>query len=292
MLRKIKKLTSVDIVAILGLTFGVIVIFIPFWNAVVISIQSAKDYSYHPFTLWPHELTLANYLSLINEGKTLLNAYVCTIYLTVVGTVVGMTVTTMAAFAFSRQFPGKRLLFKLYLFTMYFGGGLIPTYLLLKNLNLLNNLNATILLSLVGVYNIILLKNGFESVPMDLQEAAMIDGATDMQIFVKVMLPLQKPMIATFSLFSAVGYWNTWYWPMITLTRTDVTVLQLYLRNIINQATALETEASSALLNMKEQFQQGIKMAAVFMVMGPIMIVYPFLQKYFTKGIMVGAVKM
>jgi len=292
MLKKIKKLSSVDIIAAVGLTVGMLLIFIPFWNAIVISLQTAKDYSYHPFTLWPHEFTLDNYKSLIGEGETLIRAYGSTIYLTVVGTVVGMAFTTMAAYAFSRKFPGKRFLFKAYLFTMYFGGGLIPTYLLLKNLGLLNTLNATILLSMISVYNIILLKNGFESVPMDLQEAAMIDGGTDMQIFVKVMLPLQKPMIATFSLFTAVGYWNTWYWPMITLTRTDVTVLQLYLKRIIEQATALEQEASSAMIAMQEQFQQGIKMAAVFMVMGPIMIVYPFLQKYFTKGIMVGAVKM
>lgn len=291
MKRRKKKLSAVDIISTLVLTIGVMLIVIPFWNAIVISFQTSKDYSLHPFAWWPNEFTLDNYKYLLKEPVTLLNAYKGTIYVTVVGTLFGMTVSIMAAFVFSREFPGKRFLFKMYLFTMYFGGGLIPTYLLLKNLHLINSLNATVLISLVSVYNIIIMKNGFESVPMELQEAAMIDGATDLKIFARIMLPLQKPLIATFSLFTAVGYWNTWYWPMLTLNRTDVSVLQLYLRNIVNSISAKEIEASSAFETMNT-FSQGIKMATVFLVMVPIMVVYPFLQKYFTKGIMVGAVKM
>ena len=149
-----------------------------------------------------------------------------------------------------------------------------------------------VLLGLVSAYNVIIMKNGFESAPVDLQDAAMIDGANDIQIFWKVMLPLQKPLIATFALFNAVGYWNTWYWPLILLNGNNKTVLQLFLRSLVNNMSFMNHSKASMSADLTSSFSQGIKMAAVFVTMLPIMLVYPFLQKYFVKGIMVGAVKM
>ena len=168
---------------------------------------------------------------------------------------------------------------------------MIPTYLLIKNLNLLNTHAAIILINLASVYNIIIMKNGFEGIPRDLQEAAMIDGANDLKIFTRVMLPLQKPLIATFSLFTVVSFWNIWYWPMLVLNRSELVTLQLFLRTILASASsASESMASEEFSAMV--FSQGIQMASVLIVILPIMAVYPFLQKYFVKGMMVGAVKM
>ena len=218
-----------------------------------------------------------------------MEAYKGTIIITIFGVLIGMTISVMGAYGFSRQFPGKKLFFRLMLFTMFFNGGLVPIYLQYKNMGLLNTYTACIIIDLVSVYNVIIMKNGFENVPMELQEAAMIDGAQDMLIFFKIMLPLQKPLIATFSLFAIVGYWNSWYWPMMLMSGGNKSVLQLFLRSIVNSAGSEKTASGIASVLISGD---GMKMAAIFMVMLPVMIVYPFLQKYFTKGIMVGAIKM
>lgn len=293
--KKLKKLDIVDIVSLVILTFLVVVIVVPFWNALVISLETADAYARNHFSWLPGEFTLANYEYLFSNSSVLIRAYIATIAITLGGTLLGMTISAMGAYVFSRSFIGKRVLFILMLITMYFGGGLIPTYLMIKNMGLLDTYLIVVLLGLVSVYNIIIMKNGFESIPLELQEAAMIDGANDLALFVKVMLPLQKPLLATFSLFTAVGYWNSWYWPMLLLNSGKKNVLQLYLRAVINSASSTKNAAGSFGLSGMETantFAQGIQMATVFVVIIPIMLVYPFLQKHFVKGILVGAVKM
>ena len=163
-------------------------------------------------------------------------------------------------------------------------------YLLIKKMGLLNSHTAIILMSLASVYNIIIMRNGFESVPKELQEAAMIDGANDLRIFAQVMLPLQKPLIATFSLFTAVCYWNSWYWPMLILNNPQKTLLQQFLRSIVASSDLLRAEASVDVT--ARQFSMGVQMGSILLVILPIMLIYPFLQKYFVKGVLVGSVKM
>lgn len=295
-MRKRKHWDSVEIVSFVCLTALAVIIVIPFWNAVVISFETAGAYARSPFSWLPGEFTLENYKKVLETGGGLVRAYWNTIKLAVIGTLLGMTVMVMTAYAFSREFPGKRFFFMVMLFTMFFGGGLVPTYLLIKNLKLLNNSMAIVMLSLASCYNIIIMKNSFESIPQDLVDAARIDGAHDFTIFVKVMLPLQKPMIATFSLFTIVGYWNNWYWPMLVLTDSKKTLLQVYLRSLINNADRLldlgVLDPSMVLDEAIVSYSLGIQMAGVFLVMLPIMLVYPFLQKHFTKGVLVGGVKM
>lgn len=283
---KRKKMDGVQIVSTILILLLTIIVFIPFWNVVVISLETADAAAKYPFSWIPMEFTLDNYAELTKRSAGLLKSYKVTIKMTFLGTVIGMAITVMGAYGFSRKFPGKKLMFRLALFTMFFGGGLVPTYLQYRDMNLLN-IYGCVIIGLVSVYNVIIMKNGFESVPMDLQEAAMIDGAHDMLIFYKVMLPLQKPLIATFSLFTIVGYWNSWYWPMIFTTGENATVLQLFLRNILSSVNS-----SMEMSGTRMVYGYGVRMASVFMVMLPVMVVYPFLQKYFTKGIMVGAVKM
>lgn len=291
---KKKKWQNTEIVAMIVLTLLAILIVIPFWNAVVISFESSAEYTKHPFSWLPRKFTLENYKYLLGRGSALLTAYRSTILLTVGGTAAGMTVSTMVAYAYSRDFPGRKLFFRMMILTMFLGGGVIPTYMLIRNMGLLDTYTGIVLLGLASSYNIIIMKNGFEAVPMDLQDAAMIDGASDMKIFGKIMLPLQKPLLATFSLFTAVGYWNTWYWPLLLLNSGKKSVLQLFLRSIISNASRSNMAAKmlSSVARQSNLFSEGIQMASVFAVMLPIMVVYPFLQKYFVKGVLIGAVKM
>ena len=202
-----------------------------------------------------------------------------------------MSVSVMMAYAFSRrQYPGKRLFFLLMMFTMFFSGGMIPTYLQMKSLGLIDSRWGIILFVGVSSYNIVVLKSGFEQTPPDLEEAAKIDGANDLVIFFSVMLPLQGPLLATFTLFTAVAYWNEWFWSMLLINSSGKMTLQTVLRSIVAEAAAAaDVSTGEADLDV---FSQGVKMAAVMMAMVPIMCFYPFLQKYFVKGVMVGSIKM
>lgn len=286
---KAKKFTKLDIFVSIVMTILVILIIIPFWNAIVISFTTNEFYINHRFALWPGDFTLSNYKALFERGNGLIVSYGNTIWVSVVGTVGGMVVMTLAAYAFSRRFPGRRILFMISIFSMYFGGGLVPTYLNLKNLNLLNTRTGIIMLTLVSVSHIIIIMKGFEAIPKELEEAAVIDGANDMQVFIKVMLPLNKPTLATYSLFTFVDLWNGWYWPMLIVTDTKKTMLQVYLRNIVNTASKMSSMAESS---GTSAFSMGVQMACILVVIVPVMLIYPYVQKYFVKGIYVGSVKM
>lgn len=286
--KKGKKFTTFDIVISLIMTLLVILVIVPFWNAIVISFSTNEFYVNHRFALWPGEFTLGNYTALFARGKGLLIAYGNTIWVAVAGTVGGMVVMTAAAYAFSRRFPGRRVIFMISIFSMYFGGGLVPTYLNLKNLHLLNSHTGVIMLTLVSVSHIIIIMKGFEAVPKELEEAAKIDGANDFKVFWKVMLPLNKPTLATYSLFTFVDLWNSWYWPMLILTDSKKSLLQLYLRNIVNTASKMSGMGESA----GQTFSMGVQMACILVVIVPVMLIYPYVQKYFVKGIYVGSVKM
>ena len=272
------------------LTMLALAICLPFYNAIVISFETSAAFNRNPLSLYPAEFTLDNYDYLIHNGG-LLNAYKSTILITVLGTVWGMGASVMAAYTFSRRdMPGRKIFFLLMLFTMFFDGGIVPTYLVMKKYGFIGSYAGVILLIGVSAFNIIIMKNGFEATPPALEEAAKVDGANDIRIFLQVMLPLQAPMLATFTLFTAVAYWNEWFWSLLTLTSSGTQTLQLYLRMIINSASDV-TDMSTG-MSTESTFSQGIKMAAVLLTIAPIMLVYPFLQKYFAKGILVGAVKM
>lgn len=286
-----KRLEAMDVISFVLMTVITLIVFVPFYNTVVISFSSSKAYIENPFAFWPAEITLDNYLIVLKTG-TILTSYINTIVITVVGTVLSMAAMVAGAFVFSRKpFPGKRLFFMMLLFTMFFSGGMIPTYLTIRDLNLLNNRWTIILMCGVSVYNVIVLKSGFENIPDALEEAAKIDGANDIQIFYKVMLPLMKAQIATFTLFTAVSYWNEWFWPMLVINSSDKMTLMSYLRAIVMEAASVTTADSAVDADM-ENFTMGVRMATIMLTMIPIMCVYPFLQKHFAKGIMLGSVKM
>ena len=289
-LRRKKRYTIGDVLIFIALTLLALLIFTPFYNAVVISLESNRGYALHPVSLYPTEITVNNYIYVIKNGN-ILTGYASTIMITVAGTILSMSAMIMAAYVFSRKrFPGQRLLFALVMFTMFFSGGMIPTYLQFKNLGLINSRWAIILYCGVSTYNLIIMRSSFQQTPPDLEEAAKIDGANDLIIFFRVMLPLQSSIIATFTLFTAVGYWNEWFWSMLIINSSGKMTLQTVLRAIVAESAAYSDIASGDTdVNV---FTAGIKMAAVVMTTLPIMFFYPFLQKYFVKGVLVGAIKM
>lgn len=285
-----RKIEGFDVFVFTALTILFIVLVVPFWSIIVTSLSTNESYIRQPFSLWPGEFTWANYISVFARGSGLLVAYKNTIIISVIGTVLGMVVMTMAAYALSRRFVGKRAVFMYFICAMFFSGGTIPTYLNIKNLGLNNTFTGIIMLTLCSVGHVVILMKGFEGIPKELEESALLDGATQIQTFYKVMLPLNKPVIATYSLFTFVDLWNGWYWPTLLLTDSNKSLLQVYLRSILGVNTILKAEAGG--MGGGQTFAIGVQMASVFAVILPIMMIYPFIQKYFVKGIMVGSVKM
>ncbi len=286
----LNKTEPFDVVIFVLLTLFALIIFYPFYNAVLTSFVTSKQYIMNPAMLYPKTITFDNY-KIILQNPLIGSGYKNTLILTVAGVAYSLTLTASMAYAFSRKaFPGKRIFFMLVLFTMFFSGGLVPIYMLMKNLGLMNSLAGLILMAGISPFYMILVKSSFEQVPDSIEEAAKIDGANDITIFLRIMLPLQLPILATITLFIAVDRWNEWFFAMLFLREGTKWPLQVLLRAIVMEAASDRDVAFSSV--SQNVFSNGIKMAAVMVTMLPVMLVYPFLQKYFVKGVMVGAIKM
>ncbi len=289
--RRRRRPDGVDIVSIALMTMFTLIIALPFYSTIITSIRTNTSYTRSPVQFIPEEITFSNYV-FIFRNATLLTGYRNTIFVTAVGTAYGLSVSLMMAYGLSfRAFPGKRFFTLLVIVPMYVSGGLLPTYLNTKDLGLMNSLWAIILQVGVSSFNTIIIKNSIEQLPAELIEAARIDGAGEFRTFYTIVLPLIKPTLATFGLFIAVAYWNEWYGSMLYLSSNHLKTLQLILRNIVAQGSQ-DTAMAQYAVTVTNVFSQGIKTAAVVVTMLPIMCLYPFLQKYFVKGMLVGAVKM
>lgn len=291
-MKKKRKITGTDLLIAFLLTVGAAAIIIPFWNVFVVSFATQKEYADHPLMLFPRNPTLESYRYLFRDSK-IWRGYINTGKLLLMGLPLSMFLTTTMAYGLSRKnFPGRRLIIGLVVFTMIFNGGIVPMYLVMKQLKLTGTLWAVTFSTCFSVFNMILMMNYFDTIPDSLMESARLDGAGEWRILGSIVLPLSKPMMATVALFYGGSIWNEWYDAMIFLRKADMLPLQNVLRSII-QETEISTSATGSIAAMGgPRFDDGIKMAAVFLSMIPIMCFYPLLQKHFTKGIMVGAVKM
>lgn len=293
-----KKIEWFDIVVYAFLTVFALLIIIPFYNMLLVSFAGERTNNANPGMLFlaPSDFTLVNY-KYVFDAPILFSGYLSTLYIVGLGTVYAMVITLLTAYALSRtNYPGRKLFFALFaLIPMYFGGGLIPAYLNIRDLGLLNQRIAIVLMGGVSCFNIIIIKSSIEQMPESMLEAAKIDGASELKIFFRIVLPLQLPIIATFSLFVAVGYWNEWFWPMMVLDKSDQWPLPLVLRAVVNSGVG-NFNANVNMQGYKDLTSQvsgvGTQMATLFLTIAPIMIAYPFLQKYFVKGALVGAIKM
>ncbi len=272
-----------------------ITVFIPFWDVVVRSFSRAQDISYMHINLLPKVWTLDAYKYCFQDNEIIM-AFVVSVLRTAVGTGIHILVCCMAAYSLTRtDMPFRKTITAILLIPMFFSAGMIPAYLNMKRLGLLNNFLVYVLPSGFSIYNTIIIRNYFFSIDKGMEEAASIDGASQTKIFTSIIMPLSKPVIATVALWQMVGQWNAWFDNMMYCRRTaSLTTLQYLLRRMLDSLTASTTTATSgveAIGALVDTNPDTIKAATTILVVLPIVLIYPFLQKYFVKGIMVGAVK-
>lgn len=285
---------------ILNYTFLIIVMVVtlyPFLNVLAISLNESTDTVRGGIYLWPREFTFNNYLE-IAKYENLVTGFTNSVLRTVIGTVLGVFIQAMVAFTLSRtDFQGRRFVSTVIVLTMYFSGGLIPGYMLIRDLHLMNTFWVYILPGLVSAFNIIIIRSFMDGLPFSLQESAKMDGANDFTIFYRIILPLCKPVLATIALFVAVGQWNNWFDTYLYNSMNEnLTTLQYELMKILENTTmGGNVDANQMRPNAAQQSQmvspESIKMAITMVTVVPIVLVYPFLQKYFIQGMTLGAVK-
>lgn len=290
---KIKASTGDQVIQVLIYIFagcvGLITL-LPFLYVLAGSFATERELTEKAFFIIPTEISFNAYQYIIKTGEVF-NGLKNSIFLTVVGTCVQMFFTTTFAYPLSKtHFKGRNLVLNLVIVTMLFSGGMIPTFLWIKQLGLYNSFWALILMGAISPFNMIIVKKFFEDLPVELDEAARIDGATDLETFYKIALPLSKPVIASISLFYAVGHWNDYFNAMIYLNNPKKETVQIVLRRIVLLAGEIQTDIMNFdALGVPPD--KAVKMAATVVATVPILVVYPFVQKYFAQGVMVGAVK-
>ncbi|WP_139990819.1 carbohydrate ABC transporter permease [Paenibacillus paridis] len=267
---------------------------LPMVNVLAISLSEGYAITQNPLMLLPHEFTLEAYKYIFGT-QVLLKSFAITVYVTVFGTFLNLVFTITGAYGLSKtHIPGYKLLMWMIVIPMLFGAGLIPFYLLLKSLHMLNTLWVLIIPGLVAPFNLILMRNFFWNIPESLEESARLDGASELQVLWKLIIPLSKPVIATIGLFYAVGHWNDFFSGLFFISDNSKWPLQVVMRSIIIDQNMMNMgggairpgDAGKIIVS-----QQNIKAATIIFAIVPILIVYPFLQKYFVKGIMLGSVK-
>ncbi|MGN0313906.1 MAG: carbohydrate ABC transporter permease [Fusicatenibacter sp.] len=294
-----KKMPKEDIVynIVCGIVFAVfsIICIFPFYYLFICTISDPNLVEVGKIVLIPKGITLKNYIEVLRLPN-LANATMITLGRTVLGTLTNLIATSYLAYFFTKtEMWGRKFWYRMVVATMYFSAGMIPVYLNNRMLGLLNSFWVYIVPGMVGVYNMILVKTSMESLPAELEESAVLDGAGYMTRFTRIVLPLQKPILATVGLFSAVGHWNDFFTTQLYITQPKLYTLQFLLyefQNQVKNAAAQINSASEALGAGSTNIQPtGIRLTLTAIVIIPIILVYPFIQKYYVKGVMIGAVK-
>lgn len=288
---------TVNIIFMLIIVFATLY---PFINSTAISMNDANDTTRGGLTFYPRIFTLRNY-ELIFTNSKVYNAYIITIGRTVIGTVSALLFTSMLAFGMSHSnLKGRKFYTILCIIPMYFGGGLIPFYFLIRSLGMMNSFWVYIIPALVGIWNMILMRTYFQGIPISLEESARIDGANYFTVFFRIIFPVSTPIMATIALFIGVGQWNAWFDAAMFITKQNLKPMQSVLLSIISEAKFAESlqrtaagaaaDTSNIGKNIKVNVR-SITMATMIVTVLPIIMVYPFLQRYFIKGIMIGSLK-
>lgn len=273
--------------------FAIFVIY-PVYYTVMVSVSTYKDIAGSLLLIFPEKLNFDSYRTIF-EKTHIARGFLIAIFVTIAGTAVNMVVTVSAAWALSqRNLFCRKIILALIIFTMLFEGGLVPYFLTIKKIGLINNLFVMILPLAVNTFYLFILISYFKTIPASLEESAKLDGANDILILVRIILPVSLPTLAAIGLFYSVARWNEWWHGMLFLTDNDNHPLMLILRNMlvsIDQVMQGNSAGGSFAEQTRKIFTPGLKMASVIIATVPIMMVYPFLQKYFTKGIMIGSIK-
>jgi putative aldouronate transport system permease protein len=268
---------------------GIIVLY-PFWHVLVGSVLPYELAIKSDLYLFPTQFTFEAYEHVFTESR-IVRSLIVSVFLTITVTAYQLMITAMTAYSLTKKdLPGRGGIILFIVFTMFFSGGLIPYYLVIKQLGMINSYWSLIVPAAMNTYNFIVMKTFFESLPAEMEEAGKIDGAGYGRMFIRLVLPLSLPVLASIGLFIAVEQWNSWYHPMLFIGDREKWPLTLILRDIlISNNTELLTSASFA--NQKPVYSESLKYAVIMVSITPIVIVYPFIQRYFAKGVMIGAIK-
>lgn len=265
----------------------------PFINLIAKSFSGEAAVVSGIVTLWPIDFQVGTYKYVIQDSL-FMNAFKVSVTITVLGTALALFMTALAAYPLSKpRLRGRKFFILMYIFTMLFSGGLIPTYLLMQNLHLIDKLPVLFVPAMVNVYNMLIIKNFFESLPDSLEESAKLDGASNLTILWRIILPLSLPVLATIALFFAVQFWNDYFTSLIYINSAHLKPLQLYLKELFvsSSDTFLKAGQDINIDAAMNTSPQAIQAASIILATVPILLVYPFLQKYFVKGVLVGSVK-
>ena len=290
-----KKFSFLTLAAYLVVGLFALFCILPFVMVISGSLSSEADIMKYGYTLLPKKASLIAYRIVFFDIARILNAYKITIFVTVVGTFFNLMINAMAGYVLARRTLRYRKFLSVYtIITLMFSGGMIPWYIVCVNmLQLKDKVVALIIPYLAYAWYIMLMRNFFQSIPEELHESAKIDGAREFTVFLKIILPLAKPALATVGLFAALGYWNDWWLGLMLVDKVEIQPLQLLLRTIVSNVTFLQSSPNAAMMQQVAGAipAEGVKMAVTVITIGPIVLLYPVAQKYFIKGILVGAVK-
>jgi ABC-type glycerol-3-phosphate transport system permease component len=275
-------------------TIAGLVTLYPFWHSIVGSFMTYGEYIQKTVLLWPTRPTLESYAFVFTQGK-IFSPMRVTVFISIVGTCINLFMSTWMAYGMSRKYPGATLVTYLVIFTMFLNPGLIPSYMLFRSLGLLNQGWVYILPCMINTFYLIILRTNFSMFSQELVEAATIDGASEYSVFFRIVLPISKPILATIALFTAVDYWNTYassvYFVSDAGRKTLQDYLYMMLSNVNNNAAGGGINYTGGTAGKSGVFSENIKLANTVVSIVPILIVYPFLQKHFTSGLMIGALK-
>lgn len=283
---------------ILFMVVLIVITLYPYINQLAVSLNDGRDTAFGGITIFPRVFTWKNYITVFSNSG--FSASVCISVLRVcAGTLTGLILTTGAAYALTKkELPGRNAFITFLIVPMFISGGLIPTFMLYRYLNLMNNFLVYVLPAAFGFFNMVIIRTYLQSIPASMEESAIIDGANDLQVLMKIMLPLSMPVMATVSLWMAVGHWNDWITSLYFITRKELFTLQYIMYKVVkeaelvNEMITLNTRISSGnTVQAAKVTPESVKAATIIVTTIPIVILYPFLQKYFVKGVMVGAIK-
>ncbi|ATG56184.1 sugar ABC transporter permease [Brachybacterium ginsengisoli] len=285
--RGYKIFTAVNVVVLLGVVFLTLY---PFVNIIAQSLSSESAIVSGRVNLLPIGFNVDTYKVVMSDRLFWLN-YRNTVVYTIVATMISLVLTTMYAYAISRtRLRGRGLFIGIAVFTMFFNGGMIPNYILISSLGMMNTMWAIVIPNAVSIFNLLVMKAFFENMPLELEEAAAIDGLTTYGILLRVVMPLSKAILATMLLFYAVAHWNSWFQAFLYLSDKELFPVTMYLRNMI-AGTSQTSDVAAASADAQTQISSNIKAVTMVLTVLPILCVYPFVQRYFVSGVMLGSVK-
>lgn len=287
---KLNSYTAFDVILIVIMIAFCACIILPFMHVIAVSLSHKYPVMRGEVIFWPKQFTIENYKEMLNDVR-FIKAYGITIFVTVVGTFLSLSTTAMAAYALSRRkIVGHNLFSTMIMITMFFGGGLIPSYMLVNDLGLMDNVWALILPGMISTWNLIIMRSFFVAYPQEIVESGYLDGLTDAGVFFRLVLPTSKAALATIGLYYAVAYWNSYMGARLYIRNPDLMPAQQLLQKMMDQFKEIGN-AAGGLQEETNLVPASARNCAIIIVITPIMCVYPFIQKYFVKGVMVGSIK-